>query len=65
MSERVVKMTMIDNARSLLVLEKLLERDRFFDAESAKRLGLIDKVLEHPITDLKSEEEKRMSNAKN
>ena len=47
------------------VLEKLLERDRFFDAESAKRLGLIDKVLEHPISDLKSEDEKRASNAKN
>jgi len=40
------------------ILERLLERDRFFDAESAKRLGLIDKVLEHPITDMKIEDEK-------
>jgi len=35
-----------------LILEKLLERDRFIDGESAKYLGLIDKVLEHPIQDL-------------
>ncbi len=35
-----------------LILEKLLERDRFLDGESAKYLGLIDKVLEHPIQDL-------------
>ncbi|CAF4189148.1 unnamed protein product [Rotaria sordida] len=39
-------------------IEKLLERDRFFDAESAKSLGLIDKVLEHPIQDILSENEK-------
>ncbi len=42
------------------ILERLLERDRFFDAESAKRLGLIDKVLEHPITDMKIEDEKQV-----
>ena len=41
------------------ILEKLLERDRFFDAESAKRLGLIDKVLEHPIKDMQIEDEKQ------
>lgn len=40
-------------------LEKLLERDRFVDAEGAKRLGLIDKVLEHPIQDMKLEDEKQ------
>ncbi|CAF0941304.1 unnamed protein product [Rotaria sordida] len=39
-------------------IEKLLERDRFFDAESAKSLGLIDKVLEHPIQDILNENEK-------
>lgn len=43
------------------ILEKLLERDRFFDAESAKHLGLIDKVLEHPIQDMKLEDEKQQS----
>lgn len=42
------------------IIERLLERDRFFDAESAKRLGLIDKVLEHPITDMKIEDEKQV-----
>ncbi|CAF3333644.1 unnamed protein product [Rotaria sp. Silwood1] len=41
-----------------LLIEKLLERDRFFDAESAKSLGLIDKVLEHPIQDILNESEK-------
>ncbi|CAF2358472.1 unnamed protein product [Rotaria sp. Silwood2] len=41
-----------------LFVEKLLERDRFFDAESARRLGLIDKVLEHPIQDIMNENEK-------
>lgn len=41
------------------LLEKLLERDRFFDAESAKRLGLIDKVLEHPIQDMQKEDDKQ------
>ena len=40
-------------------LERLLERDRFFDAESAKTLGLIDKVLEHPIQDMQLEDEKQ------
>jgi ATP-dependent protease ClpP protease subunit len=41
------------------ILERLLERDRFFDAESAKNLGLIDKVLEHPIQDMQLEDEKQ------
>ncbi|UJR22844.1 hypothetical protein I4U23_025874 [Adineta vaga] len=41
-------------------IEKLLERDRFFDAESAKRLGLIDKVLEHPLVDMLADEEKHL-----
>jgi ATP-dependent Clp protease protease subunit len=41
-------------------IEKLLERDRFFDAESAKQLGLIDKVLEHPIRDMQIEDEKQL-----
>ncbi|CAF1041098.1 unnamed protein product [Adineta ricciae] len=40
-------------------IEKLLERDRFFDAESAKCLGLIDKVLEHPIVDIQTDENKQ------
>lgn len=40
-------------------IEKLLERDKFLDAESAKRLGLIDKVLEHPIQDMQNEDEKQ------
>ena len=43
------------------ILEKLLKRDRFFDTESPKRLGLIDKVLEHPIQDMKLEDEKEQS----
>jgi ATP-dependent protease ClpP protease subunit len=42
------------------LIEKLLERDRFFDAESAKQLGLIDKVLEHPIRDMQIEDEKQL-----
>ena len=41
------------------IIEKLLERDRFFDAESAKHLGLIDKVLEHPIVDVQTDENKQ------
>jgi ATP-dependent Clp protease protease subunit len=41
------------------LIEKLLERDKFFDAESAKRLGLIDKVLEHPVQDMQIEDEKQ------
>jgi ATP-dependent Clp protease protease subunit len=44
-----------------LILEKLLERDRFFDAEGAKRIGLIDKVLEHPIQDMQLEDEKQLN----
>ncbi len=44
------------------IIERLLERDRFFDAESAKSLGLIDKVLEHPIQDMKIEDEKQSNN---
>jgi ATP-dependent protease ClpP protease subunit len=42
------------------ILERLLERDRFFDAESAVRLGLIDKVLEHPVHDFKIEDDKQL-----
>jgi len=38
--------------------EKLLERDRFFDAKNAKHLGLIDKVFEHPVLDLINQDEK-------
>jgi ATP-dependent protease ClpP protease subunit len=44
-----------------LILEKLLERDRFFDAEGAKRIGLIDKVLEHPIQDMQLEDDKQLN----
>ncbi|CAM4811639.1 unnamed protein product [Rotaria magnacalcarata] len=40
--------------------KKLLDRDRFFDAASAKGLGLIDKVLEHPIQDLANPDEKKI-----
>jgi ATP-dependent protease ClpP protease subunit len=40
-------------------LEKLLDRDRFLDAESARHLGLIDKVLEHPIQDMKIDADKQ------
>lgn len=43
-------------------LEKLLDRDRFFDAESAKGLGLIDKVLEHPIQDNNQDNDKTSKN---
>ncbi len=45
---------------SIFLIEKLLERDKFLDAESAKRLGLIDKVLEHPIQDMQNEDEKQI-----
>ncbi|CAF0786091.1 unnamed protein product [Adineta ricciae] len=65
-AEEILKLKRVVNrlyvkhtGQSIEEIEKLLERDRFFDAESAKRLGLIDKVLEHPIVDMQTDENKQ------
>ncbi|CAF1183868.1 unnamed protein product [Adineta steineri] len=65
-AEEIIKLKRVVNqlyvkhtGQTLEEIEKLLERDRFLDAESAKRLGLIDKVLEHPVQDMQLEVEKQ------